>query len=182
MEIIGELIVDFNVIQSTTKTLWIGDTSDWVYAEELPAYIYITLPGSRKALEYEFEKGQICTYNSHNLGLTCKTNTCGDEVPYIDIPDGIYTITLKSSYDGFEKTKYYLKTDKTELNLAKIIVANNLEYVKSDKGFRDSVYDIDWMIKVAKSFAVTGDFNKAGQAFNEASSNINKLSDCKNCF
>ena len=182
MELIGELIVDFDVISSTTKTLWIGDNSDWVYAEELDAYIYITLPGSRKPMEYLFEKNQVCTYNSHNLGITCPTNTCGNEVPYTDLPDGIYTITLKSGYTGFEKTRYYLKTDKTELNLSKIIISNGLEYVKSDKQFREVVYDIDWMIKVAKSFAKVGDFKKADEAFRQATSDINKISDCKNCL
>lgn len=182
MEIVGELNIDFDVIQSTTKTLWIGDRSDWVYAENLPAYIYITLPGSRKALEFEFEKNQICVYNSHNLGITCRTNTCGDEIPYSDLPDGIYTITLKSSYEGFEKTRYYLKTDKIELEISKIIVSNELEYSNSDKQFRDSMYDIDWMIKVAKAFTKVGDFKKADESFSQAKSSLKKFSYCKDCL
>lgn len=182
MEIIGELNIDFDIIKSTTKTLWIGDRSDWVYAEDLPANIYITMPGSTKPLAYEFEKNQICVYNSHNLGVTCRTNQCGDEVPYTDLPDGIYTINIKSSYEGFEKTRYYLKTDKTELTVSKLIVSHSLEYSKANKGFIEAIYDIDWMLKVAKSFAKVGDFNKADQAYKEAKSKIMGLSECKNCL
>lgn len=180
-EIVGELKVDFNVIQSTVQTLWIGDNSDWLYAEELPAYIYITLPGSRKQLEFLFTKNKICTYNSHNLGLTCKTGDCTEE-PYANLSDGIYQITLKSGYTGFEKTRYYLKTDKIELELSQIIVKNALEYSKSNASFREVIYDIEWMIKVAKSFAKLGDFVKANNFFKIAKEDLTKLLDCKNCI
>ena len=180
-EVVGELKVDFNVIQSTVQTLWIGDNSDWVYAEDLPAYIYITLPGSRKQLEFLFDKNQICTYNSHNLGLYCQTDSCSEEV-YNELPDGIYAITLKSGYEGFEKTRYYLKTDKIQLDMAKIIVANNLEYSVSDEGFRESIRDIDWHITEAKAFAIEGDFVNADRIFKIARTDLNKLAECKNCI
>lgn len=173
-EIVGKLRVDFDVIQSTTKTLWIGDNSEWVYAETLPAYIYITLPGSRKKLEFLFEKKQINCFNSVNLGLSCLTGDCSQE-EHIELKDGLYTLILKSSYTDFEKTKYYLKTDSIELELAKKIVENATEYSKSNKHFIEAVYDIDWLIKVAKAYSITGDFTKAEYFYKESKKLINKL-------
>lgn len=173
-EVIGKLNVDFDIIQSTTRTLWIGDKSDWVYAEQLPANIYIKLPGSSKNLEFVFVKKQINAFNSHNLGISCQNDDCADE-SYVDLKDGIYTINLKSSFTDFDKTKYYLKTDKIELEIAKEIVKNGFEYSKDDKKFRDVIYDIDWLIKVAKSHAKIGDFVRAGNYYQEAKGLYKKL-------
>jgi len=180
-QVVGEIKIDFDVIQSTVQTLWIGDSSDWIYAEDLPANIEIILPGSKKALVYSFLKNSINSFNSHNFGITCLTNDCTDEV-YSDLQDGIYTITLKSGYTNFEKTKYYLKTDRAELELSKVIVKHGFEYSKSDKDFRNKIYDIDWLIKVAKSHAKLGDFVKADRFFQQARELLKSLADCKDCL
>ena len=180
-EIVGQIKIDFDVIQSTVQTLWIGDSSDWIHAENLPANISITLPGSSKSLIFSFKKKAINSFNSHNLGITCLHGDCTEEV-YGDLPDGLYTIVLKSGFTGFEKTKYYLKTDRTELNLSKVIVQHGFEYSKQDKEFRDKIYDIDWLIKVAKSHAKLGDFVKADRFFQQAKELLGSLLDCKNCL
>ena len=178
---IGQINIDFNVIQSTTQTLWIGDSSDWVYSENIPALIEITLPGSKKALAFSFKKKSINSFNSNNLGITCLNADCTEEV-YQDIPDGIYTICLKSGYAGFDKLKYYLKTDRTELELSKVIVKHGFEYSKNDKNFREKIYDIDWLIKVAKSHAKLGDFVKASTNLQGARDILKTLSECKDCI
>jgi|Laugrespbdmm15sd_2_1035082.scaffolds.fasta_scaffold00111_20 hypothetical protein len=180
-QVIGEIKIDFDVIQSTVQTLWIGDNSDWVHAEVLPANILITLPGSKKAFTFSFKKKALASFNSHNLGITCFTNDCKDEV-YADLPDGVYTICLKSGYSNFEKTKYYLKTDRTELELSKVIIKHGFEYSKNDKGFREKVYDIDWLIKVAKSHAKVGDFVKADRFFSESKALLKGFGECLDCI
>ena len=180
-EVVGQIRIDFDVIQSTTQTLWIGDNSDWVYIENDPAFIEITLPGSSKALVFSFKKKAINSFNSHNLGITCLQGNCTEET-YTDIPDGIYTIKVKGKYQGMDKTKYYLKTDRTELNLSKVIVKHGFEYSKQDKEFRDRIYDIDWLIKVAKSHAKLGDFVKADRFFQQAKGLLEVLLDCKDCI
>jgi hypothetical protein len=177
----GQIKIDFDVIQSTVQTLWIGDSSQWLHTENLPANILITLPGSKKALVFSFKKKSINSFNSHNLGITCLQGNCTDEV-YGDLPDGIYTICLKSSLTGFETTKYYLKTDRTELELSKVIVKHGFEYSKNDKDFRNKIYDIDWLIKVAKAHAKLGDFVKADRFFQQARELLRTLSDCKDCI
>jgi hypothetical protein len=180
-DIVGQIKIDFDVIQSTTQTLWIGDSSDWVYSENLPALVEITLPGSKKALAFSFKKKAINSFNSHNLGITCLHGDCTEEV-YGDIPDGIYTICVKSGFEGFEKTRYYLKTDRTELELSKVVVKHGFEYSKNDKDFRNKIYDIDWLIKVAKSHAKLGDFVKANRFLQGARDILRTLSDCKDCI
>lgn len=177
----GQIKIDFDVIQSTVQTLWIGDSSQWLHTETLPANVLITLPGSKKALVFSFKKKSINSFNSHNLGITCLQGNCTDEV-YGDLPDGIYTICLKSSLTGFETTKYYLKTDRTELELSKVIVKHGFEYSKNDKDFRNKIYDIDWLIKVAKAHAKLGDFVKADRFFQQARELLRTLSDCKDCI
>ena len=54
-QVIGEIKIDFDVIQSTVQTLWIGDSSKWQHTANLPASILITLPGSKKALVFSFK-------------------------------------------------------------------------------------------------------------------------------
>lgn len=180
-QVVGEIKIDFDVIQSTVQTLWIGDNSDWVHAEGLPANILITLPGSKKPFAFTFKKKAITAFNSHNLGITCFTNDCQDEV-YIDLPDGIYTVCLKSGYSQFEKTKYYLKTDRAEMELSKAIVKHGFEYTKNDKVFREKIYDIDWLIKVSKSHAKLGDIVKADRFFSEAKSLLKEFGECLDCI
>jgi hypothetical protein len=180
-EIVGQIKIDFDVIQSTVQTLWIGDRSDWIHAENLPANVLITLPGSSKPLTFSFKKKAINSFNSHNLGITCLHGDCTEEV-YSDLPDGIYTIVLKSGFTNFEKEKFYLKTDRTELELAKIIIKNGFEYSKNDRDFRSKIYDIDWLIKVSKAHAKVGDFVKADRFFQQVRESIRALSDCKDCI
>ena len=180
-QVIGEIKIDFDVIQSTVQTLWIGDSSDWAYSEALPANILITLPGSKKPFVFSFKKKAIASFNSHNLGITCFTNDCNKEV-YANLPDGVYTICLKSGYSGFEKTKYYLKTDSAELELSKAIIKHGFEYSKNDKKFREKVYDIDWLIKVAKANAKVGDIVKADRFFSEAKSILKEFGECLDCI
>jgi hypothetical protein len=185
-DLAGKLKIDFDVIQSTVQTLWIGDSSKWQHTANLPANILITLPGSKKALVFSFKKQAINSFNSHNLGITCLQGNCTEEV-YGDLPDGIYTLCLKSSFKDeddapFETTKYYLKTDRTELELSKVIVKHGFEYSKNDKDFRNKIYDIDWLIKVAKSHAKLGDFVKADRFFQQARELLRTLSDCKDCI
>lgn len=182
----GQIKIDFDVIQSTVQTLWIGDSSQWLHLENLPAQVLIALPGSKKSLVFSFKKNSINSFNSHNLGITCLQANCNDEV-YGDLPDGIYTICLKSGIvdtnnNSFETTKYYLKTDRTELELSKVIVKHGFEYSKNDKDFRNKIYDIDWLIKVAKAHAKLGDFVKADRFFQQARELLRTLSDCKDCI
>lgn len=159
--------LDFYVLETgSPKIISIYDNSDWEYAEALPAYIAIKIPGSKKEKSFSFLKGGINTLNSHNLGLSCLKGDCKEE-EYVDIPDGIYTITVKSGYEGLDNTKFYLKTDRFFIEYAKVLIKYGFEYNK-DEPFIHYMTKIKFLVDVAKSHAITGDFVKAQRFFEEA--------------
>lgn len=178
MKLTGDINIDF-VISSTPKILEVKDMSEWVYAENKPAYISIILPGSKKFKNFTFAKHQRNAFNSHNLGISCLSGDCKEEV-YLNLPDGIYTICVKSSYQDLSKTNYYLKTDLFEIDFAKTMIKYGFE-IKTDE-FLNYMLIIEGILKVAKSNAKLGDFSKAQRFFNQAKDMLKKYSDCKNCF
>lgn len=173
--------IDFQVLEThDPKFLLVGDTSVWEYAIKKPAYILITLPGSSKPYQFAFDKNSINIFNSHNLGLSCFIDDCQDE-NYVDLPDGVYTICVKSFYEGIEKMKYYLKTDRFEVELKKTIIKNGLEYDEEDREFRDIIYQVKWLLDTAKSWASEGDFVKSSRFFNKAKKMLTQYRDCQDC-
>lgn len=173
--------IEFQVLESKNpQFLLIGDLSVWEYSENLPANVLITLPGSSKPLVYSWKKNAINSFNSNNFGTTCVVK-CDDQ-KYTDIPDGIYTITLKSGFEEIEQTHYYLKTDRFEVELSKIIVDNGVEYNPKDEDFRDNIFEIKWYLLEAKSRAHIGNFSEAARYFEEAQRMLRKYSQCKDCF
>lgn len=178
MQTVGNINIDFT-ISSTPKVLEVKDMSEWVYAENKPAYISVILPGSKKFKNFTFAKYQRNAFNSHNLGISCLSGDCKKEV-YLDLPDGIYTICVKSSYQDLDKTNYYLKTDLFEIEFAKTIIKYGIEI--KDEDFINHMVQIQGVITVAKSHAMLGDFSNAQRFFTQAKDMLKKYSDCKNCF
>jgi hypothetical protein len=174
MEKVGKINIDFNVY-STVKNLKVEDNSEWVYAEKKKSYISIIIPGSKKEINFTFEKKRRNVFNSHNLGLSCLKGDCTEEV-YVDLPDGIYTITVKSAYIDIQKTSFYLKTDLFERELAKTAIRYGIEYQRKDE-FLKVIVKIQGLLFVAKSHAFWGDFHKSQNFFNEAKDVLNKLND-----
>ena len=161
---VGNININFTVFSDSPLYISIADLSDWLYAENLPAYLSITIPGSKKPKVFSFTKERINVFNSHNLGLSCLKGDCTEEV-YVDLPDGIYTICVKSGYEGIETLKYYLKTDRFEVEMAKVMIKDGLEY---DKEFVLKMTKIRFLLDVAKSHALMGDFVKAQRFFEES--------------
>lgn len=173
--------IEFQVLESKNpQFLMVGDLSIWEYAENLPSYLLVTLPGSSKPLTFTWKKDAINSFNSNNLGLSCLVEC--DEQKYVDLPDGIYTLCLKSGFEEIEKKHYYLKTDRFELELSKVIVDNGLEYNPADKEFRERIFEIKWYLLEAKSRAHVGDFTEASRYFEDAQKKLRKYSQCKDCF
>lgn len=176
---IGKININFNVFSNSPLHLSVTDLSDWLYAEELPAYILITTPGSKTPKTFVFKKFKTNVFNSHNLGLSCFTNDCKEE-EYIDIPDGIYTICLKSGYEGIEESKYYLKTDRFEVEYNKVLIRYGTEDV--DQKFINLMTKIKYTLDVAKAHTMDGDFVKSNRYFQEAKKLLKQFVECKNCL
>lgn len=159
--------LDFYVLETgSSKIISIYDNSDWEYAEDLPSYLVIKIPGSKKDKTFSYKKEAINTLNSHNLGLSCLKGNCQEE-EYVDLPDGIYTITVKSGFENIEATKFYLKTDRFNIEFAKVLIKYGFEYDKN-QDFINYMTKIKFLVDVAKSHAILGDFVNAQRYFEEA--------------
>lgn len=178
---IGKIIINFTIIPDyDPTTLIVGDLSDWKGAENLPATICITPPGSTKSINNTFQKHRLNIFNSVNLGLQC-IKEC-EEQDYADLQDGVWTLVLKSGYEGLEKTVYYLKTDRFQLELDKIYVRAGLDFDKNQKQFREDLQDLHFLINAAHAQIRIGDHAKAHRDFTESQLILKKYIDCKDCL
>lgn len=173
---IAKITIDFSVLETGNPAkISIFDDSDWAYSENLPSYLIIQVPGSKREKTYSFKKYGINTLNSHNLGLSCLKGDCTEE-EYVDLPDGIYTITLKSGYEDIDKTKYYLKTDRFDIEFSKVMITYGLDDYNKD--FIDYMTNVKFLEYVAKSHTVLGDFVKAQRFFEESKKMLNQYLNC----
>lgn len=181
MEQVGTINVDFDVFSTRPTNLVVADSSEWFYSENLPSFLLVTLPGSKKVKTFPFKKQALNRLNSHLLGLSCLTNTCEEEV-YLPLPDGIYTICIKSGYEGIENTKFYLKTDLFKQEFAKVMVKYGIEYTEQGRAFLEEMMFIKGLVSVAEAHAHEGDFVKAQRFFEEAKDKLRDRVECKNCI
>ena len=173
------LNINFDVFANSPLYLAIMDLSDWEYAENLPAYIQITTPGSKKPKSYTFKKFKTNVFNSHNLGLTCFTNDCTGQ-DYSEIPDGIYCIKVLSSYQDISQTKYYLKTDRFNIEYQKVLLKYGVD--NADQNFINYMAKVKYVLEVAKAHTMNGNFVEANRYFNESKKLLKKYVECKNCI
>lgn len=178
---IGKINIDFKILPTLDpKIIMVADNSDWFSAEDKQATISITPPGSTKAINNIFAKHKVNTYNSSNLGLEC-IEQC-KEKEYAPLSDGIYKITLKSAYQGLEKTRYFLKTDVFLTEWFKEWINTGLDYTDVKNAIYDSLLDARKHLYSAEGFVLEGDFSKANREFTEAQKKFNKLRKCKDCL
>ena len=99
--------VDFQIYDSNDpKQIIVLDTSIWSQIENKQSIIEIITPGSTDVITLPYFKNSVNILNSNTLQLNCFE--CGDN--FIDLPDGVYEITVKGSPDKFNKKRFYLKT------------------------------------------------------------------------
>lgn len=169
--------IDFKVLSPLdTKIIMLADNSVWGVAEDKQSTILITPPGSSTPIANIFAKHKINTYNSSNLGLDCVT-TCEHTVA--DLSDGIYTIVLKSAYQGLEKTRYYLKTDRFKIEWYKEWLNTGLDYTDTKDVRYDALLDCRKHLISAEACTIDGDFTRASREFQEAQKKFNKIRRCQ---
>lgn len=178
---IGKIRINFTVIPDyDPTTLIVGDLSDWKNAENLSSTICITPPGSTKSINTTFQKHRLNIFNSVNLGLSCVAKC--EEQEYVDLPDGVWKLVLKSGYEGLEKTVYYLKTDRMQLEIDKAYIRAGLEFNKEQKQFREDLQDIHFLINSSHAWIRQGDYAKSHRDFQEAQITLKKYMECKDCL
>ena len=180
-DIIGKINLNFSVLNDNDpKSIILADLSDWKILEDKPAVIRIVLPGGSKEIVHTWIKHKLNILNSINLGISC-LRECAEQT-YEDLPDGIYQFILEGSPTNYNKKRYYLKDDSLRIEISKIYIKADIEYSLKDKDLRNSLEDIEFMLKVAESHTIQGNFVKADKAFCEAQKLMRKHQDYKNCI
>lgn len=148
----SKVIIDFEVIESyDPRVIRILDSSIWQHIENKPSAIDITIPGSKIPVKHYFTKNQFNTFNSINLNIDCTTSDCGCEgTEYSFLPDGVYIITVKGSPSKFFKTKSYLKTSSTRLEIDKLYLKSQLP-CEGNKNKTDHIEKMYSLIDMAES-------------------------------
>jgi hypothetical protein len=176
------VIIDFVILNTDdNKIICIGDKSQWGVAENLPAYLLVKVPGSDNFINLNFSKNRLVFLTSVNLGLSCVTESCSSEQDLQELPDGVWEFCLKSSYEGLDKKRYYLKTDSLRLEMDKIYIREGLEYNPESKVVK-ALEKTEWFLQVANSLIREGNNIKAMKAFELAEKELEKQKNCKNCI
>ena len=178
MNQIGNININFDTFSNSPLYLAVMDLSEWVYAEDKPSYISILVPGSKKPKTFSFKKFKTNIFNSHNLGLSCLKADCTKE-EYVDLPDGIYTIELLSGFEDISCKKYYLKTDRFEIEYQKVLIAFGTDV---DQNFINYMTKIKYTLDVAKSHTMNGNFVETHKYFQEAKKLLKRYVECKDCL
>ena len=179
MNVLAKIELDFQVLDTgDPRVLMIADNSEWGQIENSPKIIDITLPGEKweNRITHYFKANQINTFNSNTLNLACTTST-----ELVDLPDGIYTITLTGSPETYTTTRNYLKIDSTQLSLDKLFIEFYTSCKESYKCFKDYVIDIQMLIDGAKACVRYGDTGKAQELLYRAQELIERVKRCKKC-
>lgn len=172
--------IRFQVLRNyDPKNITIIDTSEWAQIKDKPAIIEITLPGETEPHVEYLNKNSVNYFNSIILGFNC--DDCG-EFEELDLPDGVYTITIKGSPDKFNHTLSYLKTDITRRELDAIMMKVNFCKNSVDSDLVNQIYKADFYIKSAEANVRHGNVCEAQELFFKAQDDIKKLNNCKSCF
>lgn len=179
---VGNISIDFTIDSAglNPQLIRVIDNSEWFFAEDKQSTIFIYPPGSSRAITHIFAKNKVNTYNSVNLQLSCLTE-CGEQT-YSDLNDGVWKVCVKSAYEGLEKTRYYLKTDRYQVELAKEWINTGLDYTDTKDARYDALSDSKKHLTTAEAYMLDGDFTKANREFQEAQKKFNNIRKCKNCF
>ena len=177
-EDMNNINLDFEVIGSyNPKTLRVADQSEWGILADRPAIIEIKRPGSEKVYTYYLGKNQLNVFNSKTLGV----NPGAPANDFVDIPDGIYDITIKGSPSSYSANRKYLKTDSMRLNIDKVWARAGILCEDEDDEIIEKIKEVEFVLTVAESSMRLGNFDTVQQLMDKAQHLIDIINDCKYC-
>jgi hypothetical protein len=175
---IQKIEVDFQVLKTyDPKKLLIADTSQWSHIIDKPAIIEITLPGSKNAhVNYIDKKNTILVFNSSLLGINCGAG-CEEEL--LELPDGIYYIKVKGSPDTFFKERYYMRSERLQLNLDKIYTTLGFDINRQDRETAETLWECKLLIEAADASCRRGEIPMAVDYYKSAKRIIDSNLNCE---
>ena len=177
-ENMNNINLDFEVIGTNNpKSLLVVDKSEWGILADRPAAIYIKTPGVEKEVSYYLGKNQVNVFNSITLGVNC-----GDQkFNYLNLPDGIYDITIKGSPSTYSFNRKYLKSDSIRLNLDKVWARTNLLCDEPDEDIMEKIKLVEFFLTAAESNMRLGNFDSVEGLFEKAQRVMDIINNCDNC-
>jgi len=170
-------ILDFQIIYNTDpRVLLVMDNSLWKHIENKPSIIEITVPGATDPMVFFYKKNTVNSYNSTNLNISCPPDCDCEEATYVDLPDGIYKITIKGSPDKFNSSKVYLRTTKTRLELDKLYLQIDLLHNNPNTSKVQMIREVNFLLDAAEANVRLGYNSDALELFNKA---VKQLERCK---
>ena len=174
--------LDFQIYDSRDpKTIIILDTSEWLHIYRKPSIIEIILPGESKPITHYYTKNAVNILNPVNLNLDC--GECFQSE--MELPDGIYQITVKGSPDRFNKSKKYIRTTKTQLDLDNLYISLSLECFKDDNDIKNKIKDLNYiqlLLKASEANLRNDNSCVAQDLLFKAQDLIRKYKKCTNCI
>lgn len=169
--------IDFQIIEThDPRRILVTDFSEWEHLDKEQSSLRVTTPKGN-TVDLPFKKFAMNGLNSVNLGLGC-----ADDGSFLDLPDGIYEITLLSCNDKFFKKRSYLKTDIAQGKLDKLFTMVDYDCKNVDKDRRDKLLTVDYLMKSASAATRKGKLTVAEDMFECALESIDSYLRCDNCF
>jgi hypothetical protein len=144
----GNVVLDFQVIPTyDPKVILISDLSQWAAMYGYEAVMEAILPGYKESKLMYWSKDQVNVYNSMTFGLSC-TEEC--KAVFTDLPDGVYSFTLKAS-DGTEKQRQYLKTDLLRLKIDELYITKGILCGEPEAGVKEKIQRAEFYLRAAEA-------------------------------
>lgn len=159
------------------KNLRVVDESVWGLIEDRPAIIEILVPGFQTPSVHYFAKRQVNIFTSMTLGINCESSS----VKHLDLPDGIYDITIKGSPSEYIANRKYLKTDSIRLKIDKMWVRASYLCDGRDNEFIKKIRDVEFCLSAAEANTRLGNICEAHELMEYANDLLDIANDCVTC-
>lgn len=172
--------VDFQIYDSNDpKQIIVLDTSIWSQIENKQSIIEIITPGSTDVITLPYFKNSVNILNANTLQLNCFE--CGDN--FIDLPDGVYEITVKGSPDKFNKKRFYLKTTTIQGKLDDILIGvySDCNSCSENSDEITKILRYKNLISVAEAFIRRGHKCESQKLIFKIQDFLKKFKNCKKC-
>ena len=172
--------IEFEVLRTNScKSLKILDLSNWANAQNDPAYIEITTPGSTKSVTHIFQKGRPNIFNVVNLNLS-------DVIDYSSLtalPDGMYKIIVSQcANDPLAVTQYHLQDCQLRCSIARKLIAVDLTCTPCRQELLKEIQEIMLFLDGAQAQTDRCNVNKAMEYYQRARTLLDRITDVnENC-
>ena len=159
------------------KTLRVVDESEWGILADRAAIIEVVPPGRQDPSVFYLGKNQVNIFNSLNLCL----NEEEDKNKFLNLPDGIYDITIKGSPSSYNFNRKYLKTDVIRLDLDKVWARAGILCDHQDDDLMEKIKEVEFLLTSAEANTRIGNIIEAESLLEKAQRLMEIINNCDNC-